>query len=246
MKTEAWPHFEKAPAALFLDVDGTLLAQTTTFLFARLLKQRGLIDTSYLLRVAFHGVQHKFGRLDYGRLLAFGLRCIRDIPLDELMPLAQRSFQDFVRPRLYEGVVEHIEALTREGSKAVLVSSSPRFVLKPLAEFLGAADVLSTPVTIENGRITGPGDGPPCYGEGKLVWAERWAEANQVDMDASAAYADNWSDRALLSRVGHAVVVRPHGRLLRLAKRRKWAIIHPRRPTRSEAEPSESRVRTSD
>jgi HAD superfamily hydrolase (TIGR01490 family) len=228
----AWPRFESPPAALFLDVDGTLLAQTTTFLFARLLKQRGFIDYSYLLRVAYHGLQHKFGRLDYGRLLAFGLRSIRDIPISELEPLAQESFQNFIVPRLYEGVVEHIAELRAEGSKVVLVSSSPRVVLQPLGDYLGAVEMLTTPVKIEDGRIIGPGEGPRCYGDGKLVWAEQWAAANKVSMDESAAYADNWSDRALLQRVGRAVVVHPHGRLLRMAKRRGWSIIQPRRPAR--------------
>jgi HAD superfamily hydrolase (TIGR01490 family) len=225
-----WPTFQRPPAALFLDVDGTLLAQTTTFLFARLLKQRGLIDYSYLLRVAFHGLQHKFGRLDYGRLLAFGLRCIREIPLNELRPLAEQNFSSHIAPRLYEGVVDHIAELREAGSKVVLVSSSPRVVLEPLARFLQAADVLTTPVQIEEDRILGPGEGPPCYGEGKLHWAETWAAQNGVLLDDSAAYADNWSDRALLMRAGQAVVVHPHGRLLRLARKREWTIIYPRRP----------------
>lgn len=229
----SWPEFEKAPAALFLDVDGTLLAQTTTFLFARVLKQRGLIDYSYLLRVAYHGLQHKFGRLDYGRLLAFGLRCIREIPLDELQPLAEESFERHVRPRLYEGVVEHIGGLRSQGSRILLVSSSPGIVLQPLAEYLGAERVLSTPVRIEDGKIAGSGHGPPCYGEGKLHWAEAWAAENQVNMDETAAYADNWSDRALLLRSGRAVVVHPHGRLLRLARKHGWMIIRPRRPHRA-------------
>ena len=38
------------------------------------------------------------------------------------------------------------------------------------------------------------------------------------DMDRAAAYADNWSDRSLLERVGRAAVVHPKGRLLRLAR----------------------------
>jgi len=49
-------------------------------------------------------------------------------------------------------------------------------------------------------------------------------------MDDCAAYADNWSDRALLQRVGKAVVVHPHRRLRRLAKKRGWEIVRPRRP----------------
>ncbi len=70
----AWPVFERAPQAAFLDVDGTLLAETTTYLFARVLRRKGLLKRSILLRAMYHGLQHRFGRLDYGRLVAFGLR----------------------------------------------------------------------------------------------------------------------------------------------------------------------------
>jgi phosphoserine phosphatase len=52
-------------------------------------------------------------------------------------------------------------------------------------------------------------------------------------MDDAVAYADNWSDRSLLEQVGRAVVVHPHGRLLRLARVRGWDIVRPRRPARS-------------
>jgi HAD superfamily hydrolase (TIGR01490 family) len=221
----------------FVDVDGTLLAHTTTFLFARILYRRGLIRRSFFLRAVHHGLQHRFGRLDYGRLIEIGLTYIQRIPVVELERIAYENFVEFVRPRLYEGVEEHFLALRRGGTPVVLVSSSPGLVIRPLAIYLGCADLVTTPVIIERGRLIGVGSGPPCYGEGKLYWASRWAEENQVPMDAAAAYADNWSDRSLLERVGRAVVVHPKGRLLRLARSRGWDIVRPQRPDRSNRYP---------
>jgi HAD superfamily hydrolase (TIGR01490 family) len=225
-----WPTFERPPVAAFVDVDGTLLAQTTTFLFARILRRRGLIKRSFVLRAVFHGLQHRFGRLDYGRLIAFGLKSIARIPVVELERIAYDNFVEFVRPRLYEGVVEHFAALRQAGTKVVLVSSSPGIVIEPLSLYLGCSDTITTPVVIERGRLVGIGSGPACYGEGKLYWAERWAADRGISMDDSAAYADNWSDRALLLRVGTAVVVHPHRKLSRLARERGWYVVHPRRP----------------
>jgi HAD superfamily hydrolase (TIGR01490 family) len=227
-----WPRFDPPPRAAFLDVDGTLLAGTTTFYFAELLRVRGLIEPSYLIRMAYHGLQHRFGRLDYGRLLAFGLQRIREIPLPELDALARESFERQVRPRLYQGVVEHCRQLADSGVKLVLLSSSPEFILKPLGEHVSAAGIVSTPMRIEDGRIEGPVGGPPCYGPGKRAHAERWAVSEGLAMDECAAYADNWSDRSLLLRAGRAVVVHPRGRLLRLARRQGWIIVRPRRGVR--------------
>ncbi len=225
-----WPTFDQPPAAAFIDVDGTLLAQTTTFLFARILQRRGLLRRSFVLRALYAGLQHKFGRLDYGRLVNFGLKNIANIPVVELERIAYENFAEFVKPRLYEGVVEHFDALRKRGTKLVLVSSSPGIVIEPLALYLGCADTLTTPVVIRQGRLVGIGSGPPCYGEGKCHYATQWAADREIAMDESAAYADNWSDRALLEQVGRAVVVRPGGKLAKLAKLRGWDIVIPRRP----------------
>ncbi len=224
-----WPNYDKPPVAAFFDVDGTLLAETTTYLFARILRRRGLIKRSFILRALYHGLQHRFGRLDYGRLVAFGLNSIARLPIDDLRRIALENFEEYVKPRLYEGVVDHLNDLRARGTAVVLVSSSPGIVLEPLSEYLGCTDMLTTPVRIERGRLIGIAEGPSCYGEGKLYWARRWAEAHQIAMDEAAAYADNWSDRALLAQVGRAVVVHPHRKLKRLALAKGWTIVRPAR-----------------
>src|SRR5260370_42227174 len=170
MRRSEWPRFEHPPAVAFVDVDGTLLAQTTTFLFARILYRRGWIRRSFLLRGLYHGLQHRFGRLDYGRLIAIGLSYIARIPVVELERIAYENFAETVRPRLYEGVVEHMYGLRRAGTSIVLVSSSPGLVIQPLAIYLGCTDTLTTPVLVERGRLVGMGSRPACYGDGKRYW----------------------------------------------------------------------------
>ena len=177
--SSVWPSFETPPAVAFIDVDGTLLAETTTYLFARILRRRGLIRRSFILRALYHGLQHRFGRLDYGRLVAFGLNSIARIPIVDLQRIAYENFVEHVKPRLYEGVVEHLNDLRARGTAVVLVSSSPGIVLEPLSDYLGCTDTITTPVRIERGRLVGIAEGPPCYGEGKLYYARRWAESRR-------------------------------------------------------------------
>jgi HAD superfamily hydrolase (TIGR01490 family) len=225
----SWPSFDKPPAAAFIDVDGTLLAETTTYLFARILRQRGLLRRSFVLRALFHGLQHRFGRLDHGSLIDFGLKSISGIPVVDLERIAYENFAQQVKPRLYPGVVDHFNALRKQGTALVLVSSSPGLVIRPLEIYLSCSDMLTTPVVIRRGRLIGVGDGPVCYGEGKLHYARQWADLNSIDMADTVAYADNWSDRALLEHSGRAIVVKPHGKLKRLANARKWTIVRPSR-----------------
>lgn len=227
-----WPEFETPPTLAFVDVDGTLLAETTTYLFARILRKRGMIKRSFVLRALYHGLQHKFGRLDYGRLVAFGLSSIESVPVSELEAIAEHNFEDYVLPRLYVGVAEHFIGLRERGTKVVLVSSSPGIVIAPLGRYLGCEATITTPVRIVDGHLIGTGDGPPCYGEGKLYWASRWAADRGIAMESAVAYGDNWSDRSLLGKVGTAVAVHPKGRLRRLAEENGWAIARPRSPSR--------------
>jgi HAD superfamily hydrolase (TIGR01490 family) len=229
MSQNAWPNLDPAPTVAFIDVDGTLLPHTTTFLYARIMHRRGLIRASFFFRALYHGLQHKFGKLDYRKLTAIGLDYISRIPISELEQIAEQNFVENVKPRLFEGVVEHLESLRGRGTQLLLVSSSPGLVLKPLAVYLGCEDMITTPVIIENGYMTGLGEGPPCYGQGKLFWVEQWARNQNLDLGRAVAYADNWSDRPLLERVGRAVVVRPPRRLAKLAVERGWCIVTPAR-----------------
>jgi len=234
--SSVWPTFDRPPSVAFIDVDGTLLAETTTFLFARIMLRRGMIRRSAMLRALYYGLQHRFGRLDYGALIAYGLKSIASIPVVELERIAYENFVEHVKPRLYPGVVDHFNALRAMGTPLVLVSSSPGLVIEPLSIYLGCADTLTTKVVISRGRMVGMGAGPPCYGEGKLFWAEDWAARHGLEMSEAVAYADNWSDRALLERVGRAVVVHPRSKLLKLAIKRGWDIVRPSPPPRRKRE----------
>ncbi len=227
-----WPSFDQPPSAAFFDVDGTLLAETTTYLYAQVLRERGMIDRSILWPALYHGFQHHFGRLNYGKLVDIGLKSISRFPIIDLERLAYENFKDNVKPRLYDGIVEHINTLRWNGTPVVLVTSSPEIVIAPLALYLGCADTLTTPVRIDRGRLVGVGEGPPCYGDGKRYWVNLWADQNRIDLSQAVAYADNWSDRALLESVGRAVVVHPKGKLRKLAYERSWTMVRPTRPAK--------------
>jgi len=65
---------------------------------------------------------------------------------------------------------------------------------------------------------------PFCYGEGKVVRAERLAESLGFDLKESIFYSDSYTDLPLLLRVGEPVVVNPDPRLAREAKKRRWRV----------------------
>jgi phosphoserine phosphatase len=63
-----------------------------------------------------------------------------------------------------------------------------------------------------------------CYGQGKVVWAQRFAAEHDVNLATSYFYTDSISDLPLLEQVGHPVAVNPDIRLNRLARKRDWPV----------------------
>jgi putative phosphoserine phosphatase/1-acylglycerol-3-phosphate O-acyltransferase len=94
-----------------------------------------------------------------------------------------------------------------------------------MADYLGIpGQFVCTHLVSVGGRLTGEVVEPVCYGQGKVVWAERFAAEWGVDLADSTFYSDSISDLPLMERVGRPVAVNPDMRLKRVARRRGWPI----------------------
>lgn len=127
--------------------------------------------------------------------------------------------QPFARP-----IIEQHQAA---GRLVVMATTTPYDVVKPLADRLGIDAVLATRYG-ENadGTYDGSIAGDFVWGPGKLNAVRAWAEAEGVDLSASYAYSDSRYDEPLLSAVGHPTAVNPDPRLLAIAIRKRWPVLH--------------------
>ncbi len=64
-----------------------------------------------------------------------------------------------------------------------------------------------------------------AHGEGKAQAVRELAQADQLDLAASTAYSDSYSDVPFLEAVGHPVAVNPDRRLRKIARLRGWPTI---------------------
>jgi putative phosphoserine phosphatase/1-acylglycerol-3-phosphate O-acyltransferase len=85
---------------------------------------------------------------------------------------------------------------------------------------------LCTRYEVKDGRFTGDFIEPLCYGEGKVIHAERFAREHNIDVDASYFYTDSCTDLPMLERVSYPRVVNPDVRLRWVAKRKGWPILN--------------------
>ncbi|WP_405655839.1 HAD family hydrolase [Streptomyces sp. RK9] len=129
----------------------------------------------------------------------------------------EQSAGELFLPACVEAFQEHL----RRGDLTVLVSGSFAPCLDPLADFLGAAQVvgarLETVEGVHTGRLV-----TPMLGEDKAAAAQAVMDAHGMDPAECAAYGDHSSDLPMLLTVGHPVVVGDDPVLVRYATARGW------------------------
>ncbi|HSJ54425.1 MAG TPA: HAD family hydrolase [Anaerolineae bacterium] len=211
-------------AALF-DLDRTLLDTSSGQLYARYLYRTGQMSRREMTRVVWWTVLSRLGILDMQALIARLLLVAAGSDQAETQRTSDLWFVEDVLPHVAERGLRRVAEHREQGHVVAIVSASTQYVVAPMAAHLGVpGQYVCTHVRSAGGRLTGELEPPACFGQGKVVWAERFAAEHGVDLDRSYFYTDSISDLPLLERVGQPVAVNPDPRLRRLAQRRGWPI----------------------
>jgi HAD superfamily hydrolase (TIGR01490 family) len=107
----------------------------------------------------------------------------------------------------------------------VLVTGSLDFIIAPLAEELGVADILAASLIESHGRFTGQLTAEPLCDQEKARRVRTFAEQNGIDLSRSYAYGDSIADLAMLEAVGHPQAVNPDRALAAVARARGWPVL---------------------
>ncbi|MFG3364531.1 HAD family hydrolase [Streptomyces sp. NPDC048156] len=192
----------------FFDVDETLITVKSMFRFLEFhFRERGLAPSAYaeaagdLRAKAAAGVSRRETNREFYRLFA-------GRPAEEVFAHGRAWFD----AELASGTLLHppaVEALRRhrgEGAVIALVSGSFRPCLQPVAQFLGADEILCSEPEIVGGHFTGHLE-HAVIGPEKGRLARELMARRAVPAARAAAYGDHASDLDLLRSVGHPVAV---------------------------------------
>jgi len=209
--------------AAFFDVDETIIRDKSMFKFlAFYLRASGEGEGTYrrlagdLSALAARGASREEVNRAYYRLYAGESR--RTLELLGAHWFAEASGDSAF---WLTATVEEHRRLRAQGVPTVLVSGSFFACLDPIAAFLGASDVLGTPLEIHDGRLTGEVS-RPMIGAGKAWAAREWLASRGLKAERCTAYGDHVSDIPLLELVGRPVVVGDQPEMLRTAALRGW------------------------
>jgi HAD superfamily hydrolase (TIGR01490 family) len=207
----------------FFDVDHTITSGSTGRRFAEAAARRGLLK---LRDLAVIPVNYLLYRLGSGGASLFegDIPAIRGLAKDELEELAREVFERRTRRALRPGLVALIASIKAEGGRVVLATSSLDFIVAPIAELVGADEVLASRLEYAEGRCTGRLE-LALFGSAKRDAARALAVESGVGMSECSFYSDSVHDLPLLLEVGRPVAVYPDGRLRREARARGWEIL---------------------
>jgi HAD superfamily hydrolase (TIGR01490 family) len=210
--------------ALF-DLDNTLLAGDSDYLWGCFLVDQGLVDKQ-LYEEANERFYHEYkqGKLDIHEFLNFALQPLADNDPKVLQSLHQEFMTTRIRPLMTPGGKELIAQHRSAGDHPVIITATNSFVTRPIARAFGIEDLIATEPEIINGRYTGKVAGTPCFQRGKIERLHAWLEVTKMDFANSWFYSDSHNDLPLLEEVAHPVAVDPDDTLRAIATERGWQI----------------------
>lgn len=217
---------EKTTAAFF-DLDRTLIAGSSAFVFARAARDAGFIRIQDFVLDAMKAMKFRFfGSTDNSsievreRILA-AAGGIRQSDLVGLNEMVLPELLGLIRPEARALLDQHHAA----GRETWIVSASPIEIVEPLAHALGMTGGIGTVGEVENGVYTGKLAGPFCYGEGKAEAITTLAAQRGIDLANSWSYSDSMSDLPMMNLVGNAVAVNPDAELTSLSRQKGWPVV---------------------
>lgn len=214
--------------AAFYDVDGTLIRTNVVHAYAYYAMNRGSllgIAGRTLSAVASLPV---FGALDVLNRKAFNeffYRYYAGLTEDRLVTLADDLFEDVLRGAIFPKAQDLITEARRSGCKIVFVTGALDFTMRPLADHLGADDLIANKMQFVGGVATGKVIPPIIEGANKANAIRDYCVRNGLALDQSYAYSDSGSDYPMLAVVGRPTAVNPDVRLRSLARAYNWPIL---------------------
>ena len=214
------------PAIAFFDLDRTLIAGYSIMAVARETAEQGarrgkLRQAGKVVQdIVKHKVYSSGG--NYHRLVKRTTKALTGVSESSLHEIGEQAYRKHIARTLYREAVALVEAHRAAGHKLVIITSASRYQAEPVARVLGIEEIHCTRLEVVDGRFTGNVISPMCFGEGKLLAAQRSARQYKASLKNCWFYSDSSDDLPLLRKVGHPVAVNPSDRLGAHARTKQW------------------------
>jgi HAD superfamily hydrolase (TIGR01490 family) len=208
------------------DLDNTLLAGDSDYLWGRFLVEKGLVDRTYYERENERFFQqYKAGQLDIHEFMRFSLTPLRKNTPQALNRLREEFLETRISPLITDSARQLVEKHRTAGDTLLIITATNAFVTRPIAHRFGIENLIATEPETLDGYFTGEVEGEPSFREGKVTRLLQWLEESGETLQGSWFYSDSHNDLPLLERVDNPVAVNPDETLAEVARSRQWPIL---------------------
>ncbi|MCB9639246.1 MAG: HAD-IB family hydrolase [Myxococcales bacterium] len=212
--------------AAFFDLDRTLIQVNSGTLYVKHEFRKGRISLWTTLQAFWYLMLYHFSMIDMDKVLKKAIEGYKGDRDEDLRSSTHQWFAQEVTQYIQPGAQIALDTHKELGHPRVLLTSSSCYAAEFAKQVWELDDWLANRFALDQeGRLNGEFDGPLCHGHGKVIWAEKWAKENDIDLDNSYFYTDSLTDLPMLERVRNPRVVNPDPRLRREALRRGWPIL---------------------
>lgn len=205
------------------DLDNTLLAGDSDFLWGKFLVDHGIVDSDYYAEKNRQFYQdYTQGTLDIHQYLTFALGVLKAHPAEKLHQWRAEFVEEMIKPRTPQASIDLVQSHKKQGHKTLIITATNAFVTQPIGRLFGVDALLATLPETQNGEYTGGYLGKPCFQAGKIDYLHQWLAEQQIQHYESWFYSDSINDLPLLEQVDHPLVVNPDDRLAHIAQQRQW------------------------
>lgn len=164
----------------------------------------------------------------FQELLLQGLtKFIKGLKLKGAEPRFEWLVKEFLLKSQRMDVVARLKEHQSRGHLIVIGSGSFTPALDLIGKHFGVTELIGTQLEVSDDKYTGRMTLPVITGKAKAEKIRELLSARGVEVDWSASYAygDSFTDREMLSLVGHPVAVYPDKKLFNLATKQNWEMI---------------------
>lgn len=208
------------------DLDHTLLAGDSDYLWGRFLVEQGHVDAAwYEAENRRYYEAYVAGTLDIAEFCAFSLKPLTEHEPAQLYAWRAQFVQEKIAPIVAPGAAALLERHRAQTDTLLITSATNRFITEPIAQLLGVDHLLATDAEMVDGRYTGRVAGLPNFQAGKVARLREWRAQQPQTYTHVTCYSDSRNDLPLLEAANIAVAVDPDDTLRAEAQTRGWRII---------------------
>ncbi len=214
------------PAAFF-DLDRTLIRRSSALALAGRFRAHGLISRADLVKSAFWQALFVARGASAERVRSAaedGMKVLAGFPVVRLELIVDEAMAPVLRPLVYDEALAIVRRHRERGERVYVVSATLQEIVERIAGDLGFDGAVGSTCEIVDGVYTGRSL-RAAHGKGKADAVLELATHEGLDLAASTAYSDSYSDVPFLEVVGRPVAANPDRRLRRIAADRGWPVV---------------------